>query len=1057
VTVNDPPSDAPSTVDDDLSAGTFGRLVRAIASVPGRERSDIGRTFGRYQITGELGRGGMGIVYEALDTELARRVALKLLPGDLIGAERRALFLGEVVVTAGLEHPGIVPVYDAGETPDGELFYTMKKVSGRTLAALIAEAPALPDRMALLPHLIACANAVAYAHDLGIIHRDLKPANVVIGAFGEAVVVDWGIATRVRGDADAGAPAYAGRLGTPAYMAPEQTTGAELTERTDVYALGAMLYELLDGRPPPRADIRFEPRTDLPPELVAVMRKAMAGDPDARYPSLRELAEELRRFQAGQLVGAHRYTLQHLLGRWLGRHRSAVISAGVLVATLAVFGFASVRAIVQGRDTAEAARHDAERAQATTERRNRELLLLHARGEVEHDPTAALAWLKRSTHAPADRTEEQQIATDAWARGAARYVMTGPGAFTSIAIAAGARVVAGSLQDRILWWDDLTRPPHELRARDGIGAALALSPDGHTLVSSDVERATRVWDLATGTSRRVAVQAARARFTPGGDGVLLMHPPDRPRWFTLPDLTEAPLGDDTEAIAILGDGDQLAVARAETVELRDRSRRVLASYRRTPLRATAVPGSRDGRSIGVATTAGVDVLDRTTGRWQRFPTDDMAPDVLRISPEGRWAASCGAQPGVQLFDLRTHTTTTLSRTERCFQSMTFSSGGALLTVGYDDNIHVWDVATGQSRPLRGQQGAVSAMQLSPDEDWLAATGRDGTVRVFWLATRRTTTLRDAAAVSPLATTGAMLVRDAEHTFAIRSVTGSSEPLARVDYRAPPADGALGGLSRDGRIACFLDAQGAIVVIDRTTGRRSSFGPYPDGEPTAVELSPSGALLAIGSERGIVRAIDLATGASRVLGTHDRGIDSARFSYDDARLATGDRNGRLRLWELRTGRSALITGHTARIWDIAFSRDGSWLASASADGTVRTFRDDGRLLAVLDGQAGPLLAVDIAPSGAELLSTGIDGAVRRWSLATGRGAAIRWYPTPLWNGRYSADGTRYSATYTGGLIVTDPTEPAVPRDALGSWLDATTSATVDDTGHLGGPAAPPATP
>jgi eukaryotic-like serine/threonine-protein kinase len=1054
VNVNDPPSDAPSTIDDDLSAGTFGRLVRAIASVPGRERSDVGRTFGRYQITGELGRGGMGIVYEALDTELGRRVALKLLPGELVGADRRALFLGEVVVTAGLEHPGIVPVYDAGETPDGDLFYTMKKVSGRTLAALIAEAPALPDRMALLPHLIACANAVAYAHDLGIIHRDLKPANVVIGAFGETVVVDWGIATRVRGDADAGEPLYSRQLGTPAYMAPEQTAGAELTRRTDVYALGAMLYELLDGRPPPRTGIRFDARSDLPPELVAVMRKAMADAPDQRYPSLRELAEELRRFQAGQLVGAHRYTLRGLLWRWLGRHRSAVIAAGVLAVTLAVFGLASVRAIVQGRDTADAARRAAERAQANTARRNRELLLLHARAEVEHDPTAALAWLKRSDHEPANRAEEQQIATDAWARGPARYVMSGPGAFTSIAIAAGARVVAASLQDRILWWDDLSRPPHELRARDGIGAALAITADGHTVVSSDVERAMRVWDLATGASRRVAVGAARVRLTPAGDGVVVLHPPDRPRLFTLPDLTELALAGDAEAVAILDDGDQLAVARAETIELIDRSRRVVASYRRTPLRATAVAVSHDGRSIGVATTAGVDVLERATGRWQRFPTDHMAPEVLRLSPDGRWAASCGAQPGVQLFDLRTHTATTLSRTERCFQSMTFSPDGALLTVGYDDNVHVWDVATGQSRALRGQQGAISAMQLSPDGDWLVATGNDATVRVFWLATRRTTTLRDAAAISPLAATAEILVRDAGRTFAIRSLTGGAEPLARVDYRAPPADAALGGLSRDGHIACFLDAEGAIVVVDRTARRRSSFGPYPDGELTVAELSPRGALLVTGSERGIVRVIDLATGASRVLGQHDRGIDAARFSFDEARLATGDRGGRLRLWELGTGGSALVTGHTGRIWDIAFARDGSWLASASSDGTVRTFRDDGRLLAVLDGHAGPILAVDIAPTGAELLSTGIDGAVRRWSVATGRGAAIRWYPTPLWNGRYSADGTRYSATYTGGLIVTDPTQPAVPRDELGRWLDATTTATVDDTGHLGGPASAP---
>jgi eukaryotic-like serine/threonine-protein kinase len=1058
VSVNDPPEEPPSAVADDLSSGTFGQMIRAVAAVPGREATAVGKRFGRYEIVGELGRGGMGVVYEAIDAQLERRVALKLLPGELVGADRRELFLSEVLVTAGLEHPGIVPVYDAGETPDGNLFYTMRKVSGRTLAALIAEAPAPSDRMALLPHLIACANAVAYAHDLGIIHRDLKPSNVIIGAFGEAVVVDWGIATRVSATAEATGPAYARRLGTPAYMAPEQAAGAELSPRTDVYALGAMLYHLLDGRPPPRTAARFSARDDLAPELIAVIDKAMAADPAARYPSLRELAEELRRFQAGQLVGAHRYSLKTLLWRWIRKHRSKVITACALTVVLATFSFVALRAIVQGRDDAERARQIAERAQASAETRTREMRLLHARSEVPHDPTAAIAWLKRSPHEPSDWTEEQQIAIESWARGVARYVLRGPAAFTVVTVAPGARTVAASLPDRILWWDDLTRPPHELRAADGVGRELKLGGDGRTLISSDGTSATRIWDLTTGTSRRVPIRANYVTFAPHGDGVLLQHRSDPPRFLTLPALTELPLGKDAEAAAIADDG-TLIVARPAAIDVVAPDQRVLHTYPREPRHTNEVEASRDGKRIALGTDSGVDVLDRssgrTSGRWQHFTVAGAAMSFVRFSPDGRWLVSCGSQVDTWLFDLQANTASVLSRNERCFSSMAFLPDGALLTVGYDDNIHVWAAEIWQSRAIRGQQGAISDLQLSSDGAWLAVTGNDATVRVFWFDATQTISVRNAMAISAIATTGAQLIRDrAAGTFSLRGSTGGIELLASVDYAQIPDPSAMGGLSRDGQVACFLDGQGAIVVVDRRTGKRSSFGPFPDGKIAVTELSPSGARLATITDLGVVRAIELATGEARVLGRHEEPAAVARFSPDEAALATGGRGPLLRVWELASGHSTDLVGHTARIWDVAFSPDGSWLASASADGTVRSFQRDGRPRAVYDAHAGPLLSVDISPDGQEILSTSIDGAVRRWSVATGQGVIIRWYPGALWGGRYSADGTRFSASYPGAFIVTDPTVPALRHDQLGTWLDATTTATIDDNGHLSGPAVSP---
>jgi serine/threonine protein kinase len=217
-----------------------------------------------YRVEGEFARGGMGRILLALDRRLGRRIALKELHAEAgPGAPRR--FVREALVTARLQHPAIVPVYEAGRWPDGRPFYAMKLVEGRSLDALLRDAASLASRLALLPHLIAVAEAVAYAHGQRVVHRDLKPANVLVGGFGETVVVDWGLARElgaggtVEREVDGAAGAVAvgpGQtvtgtvLGTPHYMPPEQARGLPVDERADVYALGAMLYFLLTGAPP---------------------------------------------------------------------------------------------------------------------------------------------------------------------------------------------------------------------------------------------------------------------------------------------------------------------------------------------------------------------------------------------------------------------------------------------------------------------------------------------------------------------------------------------------------------------------------------------------------------------------------------------------------------------------------------------------------------------------------------------------------------------------------------------------------------------------------------
>jgi serine/threonine protein kinase len=311
----------------------------------------------RYTLEREIGSGGMGRVFAARDLRLQRPVAIKML--RVRDAALATRFEREVRLAARLQHPGVVPVYDAGFWPSGEPFLVMKLVLGQSLERVVRDADTSADRLALLPHVITAAEAVAYAHDQGIVHRDLKPINILVGAFGETIVLDWGLAKDLRaavaeepnagavsGGVTPGDTAAGAVLGTPSYMPPEQAAGAPVDARADVYALGAILHHVLAGAPPqvltgasPTSASRLVPLATLeprlPPDLLAVVEKALAADPLARYPSAFELAEDLKRFQAGQLVAARSYTRATRLARVVGRH-PVVTLAALVVAALAV-------------------------------------------------------------------------------------------------------------------------------------------------------------------------------------------------------------------------------------------------------------------------------------------------------------------------------------------------------------------------------------------------------------------------------------------------------------------------------------------------------------------------------------------------------------------------------------------------------------------------------------------------------------------------------------------------------------------------------------------------
>jgi hypothetical protein len=496
----------------------------------------------RYVPGAEIARGGMGRVVVGTDTRLGREVAIKeALPqgADLERFER------EVRITARLEHPSIVPLYDAGVTAAGRPFYVMRKVSGQPLERLIAERSGpdtgrsrgrgpVDERLALLPHVLAAAHALGHAHRRGVIHRDVKPANILVGDLGETVVIDWGLA-KVIGEDDAPPPpvdhtiapssdvaTQAGAVfGTPGFMAPEQARGETLDARSDVYALGATLYTVLAGEPPPHGSIaeevaraQDERRTDpanaaltalaalpLPPELIAIVGQAMRFDPANRYPDGAALADDLNRFLAGRLVEAHRYTPAQRLRRFVRRHRAlvAVIASSALV--VAVGGVLAIRGIVLERERARQAEQEAIAGERRETDRADDAVILKAQVELERNPTGAIATLR--TLAPASRRwgQARGVAIEARLRGIAQVYPAdlAPRVF-ELAPDPRSLLVAGSVTGRVSIIDLEHARERELMAGQGRSTA-AWGERGAVVWIAPATGGLYAIDVATGAPR----------------------------------------------------------------------------------------------------------------------------------------------------------------------------------------------------------------------------------------------------------------------------------------------------------------------------------------------------------------------------------------------------------------------------------------------------------------------------------------------------------------------------------------------------------------------------
>jgi serine/threonine protein kinase len=321
----------------------------------------------RYEIRRPIGRGGMGTVYAAYDRRLEREVAIKVSNAPAPSGDLEARLRREARVLARLEHPGIVPVHDAGALDDGRWFYVMKYVRGETLPQ---HAAALAGEAAVLAVFERIAETVAFAHAAGVVHRDLQPSNIMVGAFGEVLVLDWGVAKvlaaattpessagsarEVAPDSSmtpespsaGGGTASGTRIGTPGFMAPEQQRGdaASAGSPADVYSLGALLYWLLAGTAAPAAvDAAARGLAGLRPKpsrrLRAIVVRCLAAAPGDRYPDAGALVADLARYRAGLAVDAHPESLLERAGRFVDRYRAFILLIAAYLVMRAAFAW----------------------------------------------------------------------------------------------------------------------------------------------------------------------------------------------------------------------------------------------------------------------------------------------------------------------------------------------------------------------------------------------------------------------------------------------------------------------------------------------------------------------------------------------------------------------------------------------------------------------------------------------------------------------------------------------------------------------------------------------
>jgi len=996
--------------------------------------------FGDYELLEIIAQGGMGVVYKARQVSLDRVLALKMVrAGRFATPDDLQRFRLEAAAAAHLDHPHIVPIHEVGEH-DGHHYFSMKLVDGGNLAAQVERYVENPRAAARLVATV--ARAVHYAHQRGILHRDLKPANILLGGRPGSpledlvpIVTDFGLAKRVEGQGAANLTQSGSIVGTPNYMAPEQAEGRReaVTTAADVHALGAILFELLTGRPPFRAETMLEtlrivreqeperpstlnPRIDR--DLETIVLKCLEKPPLRRYRSAEALAEDLERWLARLPIRARPATLADRVIKWVRRRPAAaalLLSAGVAALAIAL----AVRGLLS---TARLRSDVAKKGQALLAEQEK-----RRRSETDF-ALSQVRTLKMEEDQYGERilAAAQVLANDDPVQDDPRQVE---------------RLLADCPPRLRNWeWRHLNRRLHAelltIQGHSGLVCGPDFGPDIRSMLCENEGLGGSIWDTSTGAKLR------------------RIHGPDASAYgmsFDRPGLRMATAGIDGQ------------------IKVWDLSKgRLQHAFRGHEGWAADVAFSPDGNKLASAGQ------DGTVRIWDVKPSrgagreGESAPQVLRghiggvfgvaFSPDGTKLASAGKDGTVLVWDLAgqpPRIAVVFRGHEQEVCCVAFHPLGKMIASGGADRlVRIWDAATGQER-LRFHAAAsrINAISFSPDKTRLATGSLDGPIGIWNADTGRSiVVLRGhAQPVFEVAWSadGTKLI-SASQDATIKLWDLASEPGVR-SFRLEPAAEAgpalstraeptkatdvrwVGGVAfrPSGNELAAAGTGSTVALWDVATGRLKRTLHASWGTSIALSYTPDGTRLAVAGNVRSVRLWDLAApGEPLVLSDNREGVASVAISPDGKMLATGggesphivqepmgkfpaaEGEGRtIRLWDPATGTNAReLHGHIGSIHALAFSPDGARLASAGADQHVRIWNvATGEVSLVLDGHSSAVFCVAFSPDGTKLVSAGADRMVWCWDVTTGRLIhALAGHTNWVMGVAFSPDGTRLAS-------------------------------------------------
>jgi eukaryotic-like serine/threonine-protein kinase len=971
--------------------------------------------FHDYELLEEIARGGMGVVYRARQLSLGRFVAVKMiLGGHLANALEMRRFREEAGTIAQLRHPNIVAIYEVGEHA-GQPFFSMDLVEGRNLAQLVRDEP-LPARKAAA-WLKTIAEAVQYAHSRGVLHRDLKPSNVLIeSATDEPRITDFGLAKRLEKDASLTVTGQV--LGSPSFIPPEQAAGRKdlIGPASDVYSLGAILYQLLTVRPPFKAETMagtlrlvaeqepVSPRllnASVPRDLETICLKCLEKDPGRRYATAQELADELGRFQRGEPIRARPISPVGKLWRWCGRNPALASSAGAASALLLAVAIGSPILLVRithERDRAEqAARHESEqRIRAENLADENRWGLYAARIKVAEqaimDGDAARAVQLLESLQP--QAGQEDLRSFDWyylwqrCHSEVTSVAGSPGLGRNVAFSADGRWLATVDNGReIHLWNATNGVEHsKLLGHTARINQVVFSPRGGLLASASQDGTVRLWDVATSKALQVLPM--------GTNSVGALAFSSDGKWLAVGEGLRTPSGG-TPAMRYLPKSlpglARIAVWNLETYRLE----RMMDAHVQGVLGLAFVPYSQRLVSSGLG--QGVQLFDVTTGEVVPVKTSPAAMvfDLVAF-PDGHELAAITWTPYLDSGDILILDADTLETKRRFSQPVgkvlclaVSPDGSKLASAGADHIARLWDPRSGtELTAFHGHSSEIAALAFSADGGLLASAGADA-VKVWTvdrspvrqaIATRNSFSVAFAPDGKLFACAGrGVEVRDVARGDLVRTLPEYESFDIRVVF------------SPDGSVLAATGADEVIHFWDCRTWRHWQAVPpetargkrYATTEDTDCRwtFSPDSRTLVLPNSDKVNRIWDIRTGG--LVGSLPGGVDlvySVAFSHDGRTLLTG--GSALNFWNVASGQIDRTLPENAHL--LRTSGNGRWLASGNRQSGIQ-LRDLSTMSvrATLNGHKDAIWSVAFSHDNRLVATASWDGTVKIWHVLSGQ--------------------------------------------------------------------------